>query len=325
MQTIGNMFYVVLFLSAIGSVFCVLSLFISHVLRCTLPLWFALCGMALFCVPFLSPDVVLIPPEPQHWRGGFRIACAVWLGGCAVLLVWHALRAWLAGRGLKRCRPCHDERLAALCLRCAAAAGIKKPPALYWGAPGTPICVTGALRPAVIMDRTVIEKLTDAELSAVFFHELTHIRRRHILWERLYDCVCIMNWPNPFVWIARGDFSLHCETDCDTHALRSAHGQITQAQYAAAILRLLEPGPPGPAVCPVHSPSCWQSAGSSTSSQGHPACGTGRWPRCWRFLWRSRSPFRRSSAGSISTPIRPTMSGSNTARVTPRDPYSCTL
>ena len=240
MQTIGNMFYVVLFLSTIGSVFCVLSLFISHVLRCTLPLWFALCGMALFCVPFLSPDVVLIPPEPQHWRGGFHIACAVWLGGCAVLLVWHALRAWLAGRGLKRCRPCHDERLAALCLRCAAAAGIIKPPALYWGAPGTPICVTGALRPAVIMDRAVIEKLTDAELSAVFFHELTHIRRRHILWERLYDCVCIMNWPNPFVWIARGDFSLHCETDCDTHALRSARGQITQAQYAAAILRLLE-------------------------------------------------------------------------------------
>ena len=36
-----------------------------------------------------------------------------------------------------------------------------------------PICVTGAICPAIIMSKTVIEKLTDVELSAVFIHELT--------------------------------------------------------------------------------------------------------------------------------------------------------
>ena len=60
-------------------------------------------------------------------------------------------------------------------------------PALYWGTLDNPICVTNAIRPAIIISKTVIEKLTDIELSAVFIHELTHIKRKHILLERIYD------------------------------------------------------------------------------------------------------------------------------------------
>ena len=73
MQIFGNIFNAVIFVSAIGSVFCILSLFINHILRITLPLWFPLCGMILFCIPFLSPDVFLISPEEQEWLKGFRI------------------------------------------------------------------------------------------------------------------------------------------------------------------------------------------------------------------------------------------------------------
>lgn len=90
------------------------------------------------------------------------------------------------------------------------------------------------------MSKTVIEKLTDGELSAVFIHELTHIKRKHILLERIYDYVCILNWLNPFAWIAKGDFSLHCETDCDCNALKFSQGKVTETEYAAAIIRLLE-------------------------------------------------------------------------------------
>ena len=39
------------------------------------------------------------------------------------------------------------------------------------------------------MSKTVIEKLTDGELSAVIIHEVTHIKRKHILLERSYAYV----------------------------------------------------------------------------------------------------------------------------------------
>lgn len=56
MQITGNLFCAVIFVSAIGSIFTVISLFADYVLRCNLPLWFSFFGMMLYCVPFLSPD-----------------------------------------------------------------------------------------------------------------------------------------------------------------------------------------------------------------------------------------------------------------------------
>lgn len=231
MQILGNIFNAIIFVSAIGGIFCVLSLFINHILRCTLPLWFPLCGMILFCVPFLSPDVFLISPETQEWLNGFYTACWVWVCGCGILFVYDTIRSIMAKRALKGYQICNTERLNALCLQCAEIVGLKKVPALYWGTLDNPICVTGAIRPAIIMSKTVIEKLTDGELSAVFIHELTHIKRKHILLERIYDYVCILNWLNPFAWIAKGDFSLHCETDCDCNALKFSQGKVTETEF----------------------------------------------------------------------------------------------
>ena len=233
MQILDNIFNAIIFVSAIGGIFCVLSLFINHILGYTLPLWFPFCGMILFCVPFLSPDVFLISPETQEWLNGFYIACWIWVCGCGILFVHDTIRSIMAKQALKGYQLCNNERLNALCLRCAEIVGLKKVPALYWGTLDNPICVTNAICPAIIMSKTVIEKLTDIELSAVFIHELTHIKRKHILLERIYDYVCILNWLNPFAWIAKGDFSLHCETDCDCNALKFSQGKVTETEYGA--------------------------------------------------------------------------------------------
>ncbi len=39
MQILGNIFNAIIFMSFIGSIFTVISLFADHILRCTLPLW----------------------------------------------------------------------------------------------------------------------------------------------------------------------------------------------------------------------------------------------------------------------------------------------
>lgn len=240
MQILGNIFNAVIFVSAIGSLFTVISLFVNHVLRCNLPLWFSLCGMIFFVVPFLSPDVFLISPEIQDWINGFRIAGFLWACGCSVLIVHDVIRLMLAKRAIRRYQICNNERLNSIYTKCAAATTLKNVPTLYCGTLDNPICVTGVICPVIIMNERIIEQLTDNELSAVFFHELTHVKRKHALLERLYDYVCIINWMNPLSWIAKRNFSLHCETDCDFHTIKILRGKITETAYASAIIRLLE-------------------------------------------------------------------------------------
>ena len=240
MQILGNIFNAVIFVSVIGSIFTVISLFVNYVFCFNLPLWFSFCGMIFFCVPFLSPDVFLISPETQNWINGFRIASLLWVCGCGVFLVHDILRLLLAKRAIKNYQICNNERLNRIYSECAAAATRKKVPVLYCGTLDNPICVTGVICPVIIMNETIIEQLTDNELSAVFFHELTHVKRKHVLLERIYDYVCILNWMNPFSWIAKGNFTLHCETDCDFHTLKMLRGKVAEAEYASAIIRLLE-------------------------------------------------------------------------------------
>lgn len=242
MQILGNIFNAVIFVSVIGSIFTVISLFVNHVLRCTLPLWFSFCGMMLFCVPFLSPDVFLISPEIQDWINGFRIVSFLWACGCGVFLAHDMVRLLLARRAIKNYQICNNERLNSIYSKCAAAATLKKVPILCCGTLDNPICVTGVICPVIIMNETIIEKLTDKELSAVFSHELTHVKRKHVLLERIYDYVCILNWMNPFSWITKRNFSLHCETDCDSHTMKLLRGKVTKTEYASAIIRLLEYG-----------------------------------------------------------------------------------
>lgn len=240
MQILGNIFNAVIFVSAIGSIFTVISLFVNHVLRCNLPFWFSLFGMIFFVVPFLSPDVFLISPEIQDWINGFRIASFLWACGCSVLIVHDVIRLMLAKRAIRRYQICNNERLNSIYTKCAAATTLKNIPTLYCGTLDNPICVTGVICPVIIMNERIIEQLTDNELSAVFFHELTHVKRKHALLERLYDYVCIINWMNPLSWIAKRNFSLHCETDCDFHTIKILRGKITETAYASAIIRLLE-------------------------------------------------------------------------------------
>ena len=130
MQILGNIFNAVIFVSAIGSIFTVISLFVNHVLRCNLPLWFSLCGMIFFAVPFLSPDVFLISPEIQNWINGFRIASFLWACGCGVLIAHDMIRLMLAKRAIKRYQICNNERLNNIYTKCAAATTLKNVPIL---------------------------------------------------------------------------------------------------------------------------------------------------------------------------------------------------
>ena len=189
MQILGNLFNAVLFASVVGGAFAAATLVCSRAFRLALPLWAAAAAALLFCVPVLSPDVCLFSPEEQIWLAWYCAASRVWACGAAALLLGQGVRALLASRALRRRPACRDARLRAICVRCAAAAGLRRVPGLRSGAGETAVCVAGALRPVVLVNEAALAALAEEEVEAVLLHELTHIRRRHLLLERAADLV----------------------------------------------------------------------------------------------------------------------------------------
>ena len=240
MQIIGDVFNIVLFVTVVGSAFTILSLLINRVFRFAVPLWFSVCQMAAYVVPLLAPGLHLIPPEDHSWRQGYYAACSVWLCGIVVLAVCDMIRTGFARRAIRNYKSCQDTRINEICSHCVQLVGVAKVPSVCFGTLDDPACVLGVLRPVIILNETIIKQLTDAELAAVLCHEITHMKRGHLFLGRAYDYICILNWFNPFVWIAKEDFAVCCELDCDRSALVFLRNETTNVSYASAMLHLLE-------------------------------------------------------------------------------------
>ena len=80
-----ELFFLVVYLSLVGGLFGVVSLLLSRVLKRALPLWFSLCGLALYGIPVLSPQVRLFSPSRSsacrlftwpRWCGRWGASCS---------------------------------------------------------------------------------------------------------------------------------------------------------------------------------------------------------------------------------------------------------
>ena len=239
MLMIGDIFYIMLFVTTAGGVLTVLSLAASRTLRFMPPLWFSICRMAAYIIPLPAPGLYLISPEEHSWVHGYDNVCILWLWGILFFTLYDAARTLLARRAIRNYRVCDDERIKEICARCVGFAGMKKMPSIYFGTLADPACAAGVLHPAVILNEAAMGQLTDMELTAVLSHEVMHLKRKHIIWGRVYDYICILNWMNPLAWIAKKEFDVECEIDCDARALACLEGRLTRADYANTMLRLL--------------------------------------------------------------------------------------
>ncbi len=240
MILLGNILNIVIFVTLVGSVFSILTFLSKRVLRMALPLWFGICGIIFFLVPFIVPILYLFPPEEPQWLNGYKIACNVWLAGLLVFLVYFSIRSLFAYCAIKNYRACSDERINQAWHTCVKASGLKKAPVVFSGTLNDSACVASLFRPFLILNENIIKQLSDKELNIVLYHEITHIKRRHHIYQALTNIAFTIHWFNPFVWFIKSDFAMQCEIDCDKNALSALKGSVTEIEYATAMLHLME-------------------------------------------------------------------------------------
>lgn len=100
-----------------------------------------------------------------------------------------------------------------------------------------PGCI-GAIRPALVIPRLMLEELPDKFLRPILVHELIHTRRRDVLWGYLQYGAQVLWWFHPLVWWIGRQNHLLCERSVDAAVVRSMG--CSPALYGESLVRVLE-------------------------------------------------------------------------------------
>jgi beta-lactamase regulating signal transducer with metallopeptidase domain len=236
---ISDLFYIVIFLSIVGSTACVLLLLIEKVVRLALPFFLYATIAVFYVVPLVMPITRLSVYDPMRIEA-FDTAALVWIIGFGTAVLVKFVRILAASRTIKKYADCKDERILTLYGECVGKVKLIHSPPLLFGAIKEPACVITILRSYVILHGEIIKELTDDELRAVLIHELLHIKRKHTIMQMIFDLICCVHWFNPIIWIGRYEFLSACEIDCDRSVLKLFDGEMQAVSYAKVMVRLME-------------------------------------------------------------------------------------
>lgn len=150
--------------------------------------------------------------QPTWYEGAWAFLCEnfapIWLIGAAMHFLWFAFSYFRFSHGLKQdCTPLLEQEQALLDnLR-----GDMPVAACRSGVAQTPMLL-GLLRPRIVLPETAINT---RELECILRHELTHLRRRDLLYKWFTVAVTSFHWFNPLMPWLRKEISRACELSCD--------------------------------------------------------------------------------------------------------------
>ena len=112
------------------------------------------------------------------------------------------------------------------------------PPAMRQSDRITSPLTYGVCRPVILLPKTM--GLADAEqLTYVFTHEMTHIKRFDVLLKAFLTATACVHWFNPLVWVMLILANRDIELACDEKVLRET-GFAAKSAYALALIGLEE-------------------------------------------------------------------------------------
>jgi len=237
---LNDIFYVVVFLSAIGGTACVFLIFVDRATRVSILFPAYLSGILFLSFPIVIHDAALFYHEPMRAET-FTVAARIWIIGFGVSVLFMFMRTIMAHRIVSGYSHCATKRVLSAYGDCIGKVKFKqRAPLLLYGTIKEPACVITTWRSFIVLDEEIIGELSDDDLRAVLTHELLHIKRKHALLQRVFDIVCCVHWFNPIVWISRHGFLSACETDCDRAVLSVFGGRLQAVDYAKTMVRLME-------------------------------------------------------------------------------------
>ena len=156
----------------------------------------------------------------------------LWLAGALITVVWFTRGHIELQRLRRRGRPLDDERFP-LPRQLADGLGVHNVEFLLSNDDIVPL-VIGELRPAVVLPQSASRWSSD-RWRAVLLHELSHIRRRDGLSDRVAEIACVLYWFHPLVWLTARRLRTEREIACDADVIESG---MPRTVYAEQLVQL---------------------------------------------------------------------------------------
>ncbi len=158
------------------------------------------------------------------------VVLVVWGIGAGLLFLRLSLSISAARKIVSKTRPLHEPMLEILCRTLK----ITRPVELRQSEIGIVPFTVGIRKPVVVLpensDRWPLE-----ECRAVLTHELGHVARGDVFWQRLATFCCALYWFHPLVWFTARQLRIDREIACDDLVVLAGEEPST---YASVLLRL---------------------------------------------------------------------------------------
>jgi beta-lactamase regulating signal transducer with metallopeptidase domain len=187
--------------------------------------------------------VLLWLPAPPPWVA--RAVIAAWVVVACVRLFQLVRGVALLARLKRHSQPFPRDRERRLEMWSSIAQSRWRRTSLRVGEQRSGACALGLWRPVILVPRSLLETLSDADLDLVVMHEHAHLGR-YDDWSRVLQCaVAALVGLHPAIWFIGRQIDLEREAACDDHvvARTGAPGRYAQClmQVAAVALKLRRP------------------------------------------------------------------------------------
>ena len=189
------------------------------------------------------PAVPTAQPRPRERSQARALAISlIWLAGAAALLLRIIVSSVRLGAIRRRLAPITSMPLLDLLDDARAELRVRRRVTLLASESMLAPALMGMWRPAVVLPRHVVARMSRSELRLVLLHELAHVKRHDLAINWLTALLSAVHWFNPLVWVVMTRLRTDRELACDEMVLArgSAADDGRRAAYGAVLVKLIE-------------------------------------------------------------------------------------
>ncbi|MEH6934914.1 M56 family metallopeptidase [Bacillus sp. JJ783] len=169
----------------------------------------------------------------------YKVTLYIWIFGVVILAMITCIMNRRLFSYIKKQPNITDEKIVGIFENCKKSMAIKKKIPLRLAGKISSPTVFGFFRPRVLLSSRHMKVLNEQQLQYIFYHELSHMKRRDIAVNWVMYSLIILNWFNPILWYAYSCMREDQELACDAFALTFIESE-EQIAYGHTIITLLE-------------------------------------------------------------------------------------
>jgi len=173
----------------------------------------------------LLSKLIRLPENADFWNTISNIIFVIWLAGAVSFAMYHLLGYYIYRKNILRWgRKCEDTGWMDLFSKIGKQMYLKKTPDIIISKNASSPMILGLVHPILVMPR---EHYTEHELTFIFQHELTHYKRKDVLYKLVLLGANAIHWFHPAVYLMFREASGDLECSCDDRVMEhiSAEGR----------------------------------------------------------------------------------------------------